>query len=772
MGKTKRSFWPILLVSDKINSQEDEGNWLRRMIYHLEAEQDCTVIQSASYSDAIDMVYSREDLGLILLDWDLKDKGREHTKAQIVENVLSRSVEQKNIRAASLLSFIRERNQSIPILLMTDRGTVEDLPSRIFSLISDTIWKLTDTTDFLSGRIIRHLIGYIEQVLPPFFCELMNYVHEYKYAWHTPGHMGGQGFLKSPAGTALHKFFGEDVLRADLSISVPELGSLLDHSGKTGEAEAFSAKVFGADQTYYVLNGTSTCNQIIWRSQVSPNNNALVDRNCHKSLHYAMVITEADPDYMLPLHNGLGITGPVDFRKLPKGKKYKMSALTNSTYDGVCYHVPSIAEQLSNVEILHFDEAWYAYAKFHHLYKDHFAMDLSCGKLVFASHSTHKLLTAFSQASMIHVKFPFGEEISPKGSNEASFHDLFNESYMMHGSTSPQYNMIASLEVATKMMADNGPVAWDDTILEAIELRKKIASMHHDLSSKGNWFFKLWQPQAILTASEDELMREQEHWLIRENEEWHGFDMKGAYSMLDPIKLTFLCPGVDVDGQFIPNEPGIPAAVVTNYLLGKGIVCEKSDYYSWLLLNSLGTTKGKQGSLLVELIKFKHLYDEHAFLEDVFPELVDLYPEKYKAKTLAEHCEEMHRYIQGNDLLGKMIRAFRNIPQHCIKPSEAYRHVVDKNVESVLLDDLAQMKEDRTIAVMLVPYPPGIPLMMGGEIFAKPQDGKCSEVLDYLLARQEFEHQFPGYESDIHGIERQSLGGKKYFKTLLIKNNP
>jgi len=754
MKKIDISSWPVLLVSDQIQLQNDEGAWLREVVKDLTEQQNCSVMLSYAYSDAHDIVHAREDLGTIVIDWDLTEVGRwrkknEHLKLQI---------EQKN-SANVLVDFVRERNATIPVLLLTDRGSIEDIPSSVLSKINGVIWKLTDTSQFLAGRIERHVKEYTDAVLPPFFGELVNYVNEYKYAWHTPGHMGGEGFLRSPSGTAFHKFFGEDVLRADLSISVPELGSLLDHSGVTGEAEKFSAKVFGATLTYYVLNGTSTANQIIWRSQISPGEKSLVDRNCHKSLNYAMVITSAKPEYMQPMRNGLGIIGPVDFRKICKEKQYKMSALTNSTYDGVCYNTNYVKECLENVDTMHFDEAWYAYAKFHPLYKGHFGMSLPADKLVFCSQSTHKLLTAFSQASMIHVKLP-------KDTKKAEFHTLFNESYMMHGSTSPQYTMIASLEVASKMMHDNGETAFHDIIEEAIELRKKIAIIQIQKTSeeKKDWFFGMWQPDYITEVPTEKLIKKQKHWIIKPSDAWHGFDVKDEYVMLDPIKLTFTCPGIDVNGKW--SETGIPASIVTNFLISRGIVCEKSDYYSWLMLNSLGTTKGKQGTLVAELFRFKELYDSNADLEEVFPALVFTYPEKYKNMGLKDHCQDMHRYIRKKHLLCKMNRAFEVIPDQKFIPADAYRHVVKKNVELVKLNDIDPEKK-RVAAVMLVPYPPGIPIMIGGEKL----NCKAKPILEYLIKRQKFENKFPGYESDIHGIERTEPDGegKKYFKTLLIK---
>jgi len=754
MQKICKASWPVLFVSDKLQLKTDEGIWLREIIESLTKDQDCSVVLSYTYGDAGDIIYSREDLGTVVLDWDMEELGRLHKK-----NMNLMEMSKVTNATAAFIDYIRDRNKFIPILLMTDRGSVQDIPDDVYKKINGVIWKLTDTPQFLSGRIERSVIEYSESVLPPFFEILVRYVNEYKYAWHTPGHMGGEGFLKSPSGTALHKFFGENVLRADLSISVPELGSLLDHSGVTGDAENFSAHVFGADQTYYVLNGTSTANQIIWRSQVSPGEEAIVDRNCHKSLNYAMIITNAKPKYMVPMRNGLGIIGPVQFGTIGS---YKMSALTNSTYDGVCYDMRHVSDKLENVLINHFDEAWYAYAKFHPIYNNHFGMDLPRSKkTIFCTHSTHKLLTAFSQASMIHVKLP--EKIQKSEEAREQFHDLFNESYMMHGSTSPQYSMIASLEVATKMMKDNGKTVWNDIITEAVELRQKIAEIK---KTQKDWFFGIWQPECIADTDIKLLCKNQDYWKIKPLDKWHGFPVSDTYAMLDPIKLTFTCPGVDAnlnENKVVYSDLGIPAAIVTNYLIEKGIVCEKTDYYSWLLLNSMGTTKGKQGTLIAELFKFKELYDKNALLKDVFPNLAPYYPEDM---TLKQHCNDMHSYIRKNDLLGKMINASQVIPDQDRIPAEAYRQIIEKEVEFELLDNI-KLSESRVAAVMLVPYPPGIPLMMGGEVF----NNKSEAILDYLKTRQEFEFEFPGYESDIHGIERTKpdADGRKHFKTILIK---
>ncbi|WP_419835828.1 Orn/Lys/Arg decarboxylase N-terminal domain-containing protein [Endozoicomonas atrinae] len=766
MKITKRA-WPVLIISAQFDANNDEGFRLRELVENLEEVQELTVHPSFSYEDGVEIFMSRSDLGAVIIDWDI----RSETCSE-------------NMEPEELLNLIRSRNKHIPILLLTERLAAANIPTHVLEVIDDALWKTADTIEFLAGRIDVFVNEYIRSVYPTFFGALVEYSQEYKYAWHTPGHMGGEGFLHSPSGTAMHDFYGENVFRADLSISVPELGSLLDHSGVVGDAEKNSARVFGADYTYYVLNGTSNVNQIIWRSQLVRDDIAFVDRNCHKSLNYAMVITDAYPVYMVPRRNKRGIIGPCRLSEfseesirskidanpnipaeIKSQSAVKMSALTNSTYDGICYNVINIKKELQqSVENLHFDEAWYAYARFHPIYKDHFGMAdddrNSDHPPIFCSHSTHKLLTAFSQASMLHIRSGSKVKINP---------DEINESYMMHSSTSPQYSMIASLDVATKMMDDNGEIMLNDIILEAIRLRQKVTRIAREMKTAKSWFFEMWQPRIVNYDGSDTafenvpveyLGNHQEAWVFNRKNDWHGFeDIEDNYAILDPIKLTFITPGLDDAGNLA--DEGIPASIVTDYLIKHGIVCEKTDYYSFLLLNSLGTTKAKQSALLSALLKFKALYDSNAPLEQALPRLVTDYPETYAGVGLKDHCNEIHQYFKEHQMLDKMQAAFQVIPDPAMKPADAYHSVVRKQVEYVELEAM----EGRVPAVMMVPYPPGIPIMMGGE----SMNDKARPIFDYLTARQNFENLFPGYESDIHGVERVERDGKKFFHTLCVK---
>ena len=306
-------------------------------------------------------------------------------------------------------------------------------------------------------------------------------------------------FTKSPVGSAFHQFYGENTLRSDLSISVPELGSLLDHTGPIKDAEEEAARNFGADHTFFVTNGTSTANKIVWHGTVARGDVVFVDRNCHKSLLHALIMTGAVPVYFTPSRNAHGIIGPISLDQFTPeslqqriaanplasqaykaGSKPRIAVVTNSTYDGLCYNAEKIADEIgSAVDFLHFDEAWYAYAAFHPFYENHYGM--AKGKpreqdaIIFTTHSTHKLLAAFSQASMIHVRNSAQRDLDA---------ERFNESFMMHTSTSPHYGVIAACDVASKMMeGEAGSSLVQEMHDEAIAFRRAMLHVRDDLGA-------------------------------------------------------------------------------------------------------------------------------------------------------------------------------------------------------------------------------------------------------------------------------------------------
>ena len=592
-----------------------------------------------------------------------------------------------------------------------------------------------------------------------FFKALVKYAEEYKYAWHTPGHMGGIAFLKSPAGRIFYEFFGENVFRSDLSVSVPELGSLLDHTKALREAENNASKIFGADRTYFVTNGTSTSNKIVLQGTVNQGDIVLVDRNCHKSVMQGIILTGAIPIYLRPSRNDYGIIGPIHIDELSpvainqkmkhstllkdRAGKVKVTVITNSTYDGICYNVGIIMARLQQdgaglTENLLFDEAWYAHARFNPIYGQRYATYYrekdDAYNLIFATQSTHKLLAAFSQASMIHVMDHKGDFC----------HNRFNEAFMMHSSTSPQYGIIASLDVATKMMEGNfGRIATQSAIEEANIFRKKMVQTSKELADQNDWWFKVWQPPLILGQefglfNDQALNTDPACWVLKPDDHWHGFEkIADDYAMLDPIKVTVLTPGMG--GRDKMAGRGIPAPIVSKFLMDRGIVAEKTGFYSFLFLFSIGITNGKSGTLLAELFEFKKAYDENLPLADVFPELAHRYPAGMTIRSLSR---EMHLFLNARKHAELSRLVYADFPEQNMTPASAYRELVAANVRPFTITEL----DNKTAAVMVVPYPPGIPVIMPGEKF-NPL------LVGYLLFYEAFNNQFPGFENDLHGVE-------------------
>ncbi|TRX73495.1 Orn/Lys/Arg family decarboxylase [Pseudomonas mangiferae] len=655
-----------------------------------------------------------------------------------------------------LIRVARVRAPQLPIFALGEQVTIENAPAEAMADLNHLrglLYLFEDTVPFLARQVARAARNYLSGLLPPFFKALVEHTSQSNYSWHTPGHGGGVAYRKSPVGQAFHQFFGENTLRSDLSVSVPELGSLLDHTGPLAEAEARAARNFGADHTFFVINGTSTANKIVWHSMVARDDLVLVDRNCHKSILHAIIMTGAIPLYLTPERNELGIIGPIplseftresiqakiDASPLARGRepRVKLAVVTNSTYDGLCYNAEMVKCTLGDsAEVLHFDEAWYAYAAFHEFYRGRYGMGTvrhENAPLVFSTHSTHKLLAAFSQASMIHVQ---------DGGQRPLDRDRFNEAFMMHISTSPQYGIIASLDVASAMM--EGPAGRSliqETFDEALSFRRALANLGQNLSAE-DWWFTIWQPPRA-EGVEDVATSD---WLLRPDAEWHGFgEVADDYVLLDPIKVTLTTPGLTAGGRL--DDRGIPAAVVSKFLWERGLVVEKTGLYSFLVLFSMGITKGKWSTLLTELLEFKRHYDNNVPLSQALPSVIQADAVRYQGMGLRDLCDELHGCYRENATAKAMKRMYTVLPEVAIKPADAYDQLVRGEVEAVPIEAL----EGRLAAVMLVPYPPGIPLIMPGERFTEA----TRSIIDYLEFARTFDRRFPGFDSDVHGLQHQ-----------------
>ncbi|MEA9993364.1 Orn/Lys/Arg decarboxylase N-terminal domain-containing protein [Pseudomonas sp. 10B1] len=739
-----------LLIHEELAANSQAGRAVRQLAEELE-ERQVEVLLAQSAEDAIVLIHSDPMLQCVLLDWEL-------------------ALDDSHAIANRVLDAVRERSEGVPIFLLADRSSAATIPLEAMQKSDDFIWLLEDTTRFISGRIVAAIQRYREAVLPPMFGALVRFSQVYEYSWHTPGHTGGTAFLKSTVGRAFFDFFGENLFRSDLSISVGELGSLLDHSGPIGASEVYAARVFGAHRTYHVTNGSSTSNRVILMASVTRDQVTLCDRNCHKSVEHAMTMSGAIPTYLIPSRNHYGLIGPIPPQRLtPEAISSAVAnnpllregldptpmhaIITNSTYDGLCYNVTRVEALLGqSVDRLHFDEAWFGYARFNPIYRERFAMhgepaDYAADRpTVFATQSTHKLLAALSQASMIHVR----------DGRRPIEHARFNEAFMMHASTSPNYAIIASNDVSAAMMdGPSGKALTGDSIREAIAFRRMLARLNSEFQTKGEWFFNVWQPDTVthpksaqvlpfFAADEELLSTEPACWVLKPNAAWHGFgDIEDGYCMLDPIKVSIITPGILPGGGM--SEQGIPAVVLTAYLDRQGIVVEKTTDFTILFLFSIGVTKGKWGTLVNTLLDFKRDYDANASLDSVLPALLAAHPQRYRGMGLRALCESMFQKMAELRTTDALSQAFSTLPEPRFSPVAAYEQLVRDNVEVLTLEQMA----GRTVATGVVPYPPGIPLLMPGES-AGAADGP---ILGYLRALEEYDRHFPGFTHDTHGVE-------------------
>jgi arginine decarboxylase len=555
-----------------------------------------------------------------------------------------------------------------------------------------------------------------------------------------------------------HQFFGENMLRADVCNAVDELGQLLDHSGPVAASERNAARIFHCDHLFFVTNGTSTSNKMVWHSTVAPGDVVLVDRNCHKSILHAITMTGAIPVFLMPTRNHFGIIGPIpmsEFRWENIEKKIRTNpfarevkakprllTLTQSTYDGILYNVDIIKEMLDGrVDTLHFDEAWLPHAAFHKYYQGMHAVGRDrprCKEsLVFSTQSTHKLLAGLSQASQILVQESEKRKLDQH---------VFNEAYLMHTSTSPQYAIIASCDVAAAMMEPPGGRALvEESILEAIDFRRAMRKVDTEFGK--DWWFKVWGPERLAAEG----IGNRDDWMLRANERWHGFgDLAPGFNMLDPIKATVITPGLDVTGRIA--RTGIPAAVVTKYLAEHGIIVEKTGLYSFFIMFTIGITKGRWNTLVTELQQFKDDYDNNRPLWRVLPEFLEQHPQ-YEKVGLHDLCDSIHGIYKANDVARLTTEMYLSDMEPAMKPADAWARMAHREIDRIGLDQL----EGRVTGVLLTPYPPGIPLLIPGERFN-------STILRYLQFARTFSEQFPGFETDIHGLVAERTDGKlRYF---------
>ena len=740
-----RFHFPIVIIDEDYRSENTSGLGIRALAAAIEKEG-FEVVGTTSYGDLASFAQQQSRASAFILSID----DEEFTPGPELDPAV--------LKLREFIREIRFRNADIPIYLYGETRTSQHIPNDILRELHGFIHMFEDTPEFIARNVVREAKSYLDSLPPPFFRALTHYAADGSYSWHCPGHSGGVAFLKSPVGQMFHQFFGENMLRADVCNAVEELGQLLDHTGPVAASERNAARIFNADHLFFVTNGTSTSNKIVWHSTVAPGDIVVVDRNCHKSVLHSIIMTGAIPVFLMPTRNNYGIIGPIPksefswkniqkkiaahpFASKVKGKP-RVLTITQSTYDGILYNVEEIKEMLDGkIDTLHFDEAWLPHAAFHDFYGDYHAIGADrprCKEsMVFSTQSTHKLLAGLSQASQILVQ---------DSENRRLDRDVFNEAYLMHTSTSPQYAIIASCDVAAAMMEEPGGTALvEESIAEALDFRRAMRKVDEEWGA--DWWFKVWGPDDL----SEEGIEEREAWMLKPGERWHGFgQLADGFNMLDPIKATVITPGLDVDGDFA--DWGIPAAIVTKYLAEHGVIVEKCGLYSFFIMFTIGITKGRWNTMVTELQQFKDDYDKNHPLWKVLPEFVAKHP-RYERVGLRDLCQQIHGVYKANDVARITTEMYLSDMVPAMRPADAFAKMAHREIERVEIDQL----EDRITSVLLTPYPPGIPLLIPGERFNRT-------IVSYLQYARDFNERFPGFETDIHGLVKDETNGKvRYF---------
>ena len=751
--------FPIIIIDEDFRSENTSGLGIRALAQAIESEG-FEVLGVTSYGDLSQFAQQQSRASAFILSID----DEEFTPGPDLDPAVL------NLR--QFIKEVRRKNLEVPIYVYGETKTSRHIPNDILRELHGFIHMFEDTPEFVARHIIREAKGYLESVQPPFFKALLDYAEDGSYSWHCPGHSGGVAFLKSPVGQMFHQFFGENMLRADVCNAVEELGQLLDHNGAIGASERNAARIFNADHCFFVTNGTSTSNKMVWHHTVAPGDVVVVDRNCHKSILHSIIMTGAIPVFLKPTRNHFGIIGPIPkeafepaaiqtlIRANPllqgvdaAAVRPRILAVTQSTYDGVLYNTETIKKMLDGyVENLHFDEAWLPHAAFHPFYGTYHAMGKNRTRpkhaVVYSTQSIHKLLAGISQASHVLVQ---------DSQTVALDRPMFNEAYLMHSSTSPQYSIIASCDVAAAMMEPPGGTALvEESIAEALDFRRAMRKVDEEYGD--DWWFKVWGPDSLA----DEGIGRASDWIIKGESKtakaaWHGFGRLAAgFNMLDPIKATIVTPGLDLHGKFA--KTGIPASIVTKFLAEHGVVVEKTGLYSFFIMFTIGITKGRWNSMLTALQQFKDDYAKNQPMWKVLPAFCQKHP-RYEKMGLADLCQHVHLLYAKHDIARLTTEMYLSDLTPAMKPSDAYAHIALRKTDRVEIDHL----EGRITVGLVTPYPPGIPLLIPGEVFNR-------KIVDYLKFSRDFSKECPGFETDIHGlVEIQEADGTKRYYADCVK---
>lgn len=667
------------------------------------------------------------------------------------------------------------RSFGIPVIVM-----VVD-PSHTISFDMEQIGAVIDVTSTsindYKGTIEQIVASYEALILPPFFKTLSDYVGDNNAQFDCPGHQGGQFFAKHPTGRAFFDFFGEHIFRADLCNADVKLGDLLIHEGYAHDAQAHAAAVYNADKTYFVLNGTSSANKVVLNALLTPGDIILYDRNNHKSIcHGGLVMSGATPIYLETARNPFGSIGGIlercfdesyirnligekDPNKAKADRPIRLAVIQLGTYDGTIYNARQVVDKIGHLcDYIFFDSAWVGYEQFIPMMKDCSPLLLELGPNdpgILVTQSVHKQQAGFSQTSQIHKK-----DKHIKGQDRYVDHKRFNNSFMMHASTSPFYPLFASLDVNAKIHeGELGKQLWRECIELGINARKSVLSHCKYLRPLVPPIVhgKKWEE-----GNTQEMANDVSYFAFEPNAKWHSFKGYGeGQYFIDPCKFQLITPGINVEtGAY--EDFGIHANILANYLRENRIIPEKCDLNTILFLMTPAESKAKMDALVDQLVRFEELIDRNAPMEEVLPSIYYSYLDKYKGYHIRQLCQEMHDFYKARNVSTLQQRLFSKeyFPEYVMNPQEANFEFQRNKGELVPLDEA----EGRIALEGALPYPPGVLCVQPGERWSRT-------ACDYFLALEEGINQLPGFAPEIQGVYliEQPDGSKKAYGYVLKK---
>ena len=667
------------------------------------------------------------------------------------------------------------RSFGIPVIVM-----VVD-PSHTISFDMERIGAVIDVTsnsiNDYKGTIEQIVASYEALILPPFFKALSDYVGDNNAQFDCPGHQGGQFFAKHPTGRAFYDFFGDHIFRADLCNADVKLGDLLIHEGYAHDAQAHAAAVYNADKTYFVLNGTSSANKVVLNALLTPGDIILYDRNNHKSIcHGGLVMSGATPIYLETARNPFGSIGGIlehcfdenyirnligekDPNKAKADRPIRLAVIQLGTYDGTIYNARQVVDKIGHLcDYIFFDSAWVGYEQFIPMMKDCSPLLLELGPNdpgILVTQSVHKQQAGFSQTSQIHKK-----DKHIKGQDRYVDHKRFNNSFMMHASTSPFYPLFASLDVNAKIHeGELGKQLWRECIEVGIDARKSVLRRCKYLRPLVPPVVhgKKWEE-----GNTQEMANDVSYFAFEPNAKWHSFKGYGeGQYFIDPCKFQLITPGITVEtGAY--EDFGIHANILANYLRENRIIPEKCDLNTILFLMTPAESKAKMDALVDQLVRFEELIERNAPMEEVLPSIYYSHLDKYKGYHIRQLCQEMHDFYKARNVSSLQQRLFSKayFPEYVMNPQAANFEFQRNKGKLVPLDEA----EGRIALEGALPYPPGVLCVQPGERWSRT-------ACDYFLALEEGINQLPGFAPEIQGVYliEQPDGSKKAYGYVLKK---